>query len=80
MGIYCDGHGVRLSGSTVDAIQDLSNVISAVRMSLAEKHSGEFADRVIGLCGQLAYATTDNDEERHEEMLQEIADTLNAYE
>ena len=63
MSIKCSYGGTHLSGSTLDIIQDFSNIIIAVRKTLAEKYSDDDVDKIIALSGKLAYASGDKEKE-----------------
>ena len=60
--IHCTKDGVRIEGSTLDALQDLTNIIKAVKSSLAEDCKEETVNELISLVGQLAYADNKKDE------------------
>ena len=72
--IKCEKGGTRISGSTLDIVQDLANVIRAVRVSLTDDYSEEQADEVIRLCGEIAFAADDH--RKCLELFQEVCEII----
>ena len=72
--IRCGNGFTQISGSTLDIIQDFTNVILSVRKCLCEKMPAEDADKIIALAGVLAYADGDHEQEEH--TVKMIADVL----
>lgn len=76
MSIICKDGGTRIVGSAVDTIVDFVNVITAVRSSFNDRFDPETTDKVIALCGQLAYAISDCDKEQEDSVQKAIAEVL----
>lgn len=76
MSIVCKDGATRVHGTPVDTVQDLINVLCAVRSTLEEHLSKEKTAEAIALCGQLAYAITDGDTERREALSDQVANLM----
>lgn len=74
--INCDDVGVRVVGSTLNIIQDFTNIVSAVRKALLDNMTPETADELIALCGQLAYASAAEDKSAEADLYERITKTL----
>ena len=76
MSIICEDGKTRINGSTLDIIQDFTNVTAAFRATLRDHFSDQATDEIIALCGQLAYAESDNDKEKIAEIVTKIGNVL----
>ena len=76
MTIKCFDGGTSVSGTPIDTVHDFVNIIVAVRRSFSEMASKEDADVLISLCGELAYAVSDKNEDKEMELSKEIAEVL----
>lgn len=63
MTIKCDKDGTRVSGSTIDTIQDFINIINAVHVVLVDDLGEDNAAEIMKQCGRLAFAGEDKDAE-----------------
>ena len=76
MAIKCFDGGTTVSGTPLDTVQDFVNIIVAVRRAFAELSSSDDADVLVSLCGQLAYAISEKDDDKEMEISKQIAETF----
>ena len=76
MAIKCFDGGTSVSGTPLDTVQDFVNIIVAVRRAFTELSSSDDADVLISLCGQLAYAISEKDDDKEMEISKQIAETF----
>ena len=73
--ILSNNECTKISGSTVEILSEFTCIISHIREMLADQFGQEFADKTITFCGELAFMS---DEEREEKMddIAEKAETI----
>lgn len=76
MAIKCFDGGTSVSGTPLDTVQDFVNIIVAVRRAFSELSTTGDADVLISLCGKLAFAVSEQDDERELEISKEIAEVF----
>lgn len=72
--IKCKGSSTKISGSILDNVNDLANIISAVRQALSTYMPQECADRCIMTTIKIAYS--DGDSEKTKQLAIELFDRL----
>lgn len=74
--IKCNDGGTEFRGSTLDFIQDFTNIVLCMRKILSDKYSKDFADKIIALTGEMAYAIYDDDKAHEQEILEHVTRVL----